>query len=80
MRLFGLLSTVVGFDSAAITAAVDTGSLDKLALGLRLSLLLLFNITGIRESVVLAAPSSAAAVESTVSFAVVSATRPELSD
>lgn len=66
-------------DSATITAVVaDAGSLDKLALGLRLSLLLLFNITGIRESVL--APSSAAAVESTVSFAVVSATRLELSD
>lgn len=80
MRLFGLLSTVVGFDSAAITVAVvaDVGSFDKLALGLRHSLLLLFNITGIRESVL--APSSAVAVESTVSFAVASATRQELSD
>lgn len=80
MRLFGLLSTDVGFDSAAITAAAadDVGSLDKLALGLRLSLLLLFNITGIREFVL--APSSAAAVKSTVSFPVVSATRQEMSD
>lgn len=87
MRLFGLLGTAVGFDSAAAAAAaavaaVDTGSLAKLALGLRLSLLLLFNITGIRESVALAPSSAAAAVESTVSFAVVSATTrlKELSD